>query len=150
MDLRRWVFTAALAALAGCSVTPRPVAFEVGAVEFSGGDEIVVEEVCSSSGQIAPGAVVTVRGRYRLASKDSGNLYLGTTTHGDSVPQGDDVVSGCLVTRGKGAFELQHRMPAPGYLHLTFYDVQSGLPFGGKYFGSGESLLVAKNWSYAR
>lgn len=150
MEPRRWLCTAALAALAGCAAAPRPVAFEVGAAEFSGGDEIVVEEVCSSSGQIAPGSLVTVRGKYRLASRDSGRLYLGTTTHGASPDQGDDVVSSCTVARGLGAFELQHRIPAPGYLHVTFYDVPSGEPFGGRYFGSGESLLVAKNWPYAR
>jgi hypothetical protein len=151
MNLQRWVCMAAMAALAGCSAAaPMPVAFEVGAFQFSGGDEILVEEVCSSSGHIAPGAVVTVRGRYRLASRDSGNLYLGTTTHGHSSVLGDDTASSRLVARGSGAFELQHRIPASGYLHVTFYDVQSGAPFGGKYFGRGESLLVAKDWSYAR
>src|SRR5690606_6089602 len=142
---------AAIAALVGCSASaPLPVAFEVGAVEFSGGDEIVVEEVCSSSGQIAPGAVVTVRGKYRLVSRDSGTLYLGTTTHGTTQVHSDTTGSRCIVARGSGEFELRHRIPAPGYLHVTLYDVQSGAPFGGKYFGRGESLLVAKNWSYAR
>lgn len=151
MNLRRWVCTAALAALAGCAASaPVPVAFEIGAAEFSGGDEIVIEEVCSSSGQLDPGAVVTVRGTYRLASRDSGSLYLGTTTQGTAAVAGDASASSCVVARGSGAFVLQHRMPAPGHLHVTFYDVQSGAPFGGKYFGRGAGLLVAKDWSYAR
>lgn len=152
MDLRRWMCAAALAALSGCSaVAPQPVAFELGAVQFSGGDEIAVEEVCSSTGQLDAGALVTVRGKYRLASRDVGTLYLGTTTHGvvrDA--HGDAPSSSVTVARGSGTFELQHRIPAPGYLHVTFYDLSSGGPFGGQYFGHGQSLLVAKDWSYAR
>lgn len=151
MDLRRWVCTAALAALAGCAASARlPVAFEIGATEFAAGDEIVVEEVSSSSGQLDPGAVVTVRGKYQLASRDSASLYLGTTTRGPAAVHGDASASSCVVARGSGKFELQHRIPAPGHLHVTFYDLQSGASFGGRYFGRGESLLVTKGWSHAR
>lgn len=149
--LSRFVPAAFLAVLAACAAAPpQPVAFESGAVEFHAGDEIVVDEVLSSRGRIEPGALLTVRGRYRLASRDSGTLYLGTTVEGDGAVAGEGQTGSCIVARGEGTFELQHRVPAPCHPHVTFYDVGSGAPFGGRYFGNGPSLLLAKNWSYAR
>lgn len=151
MNLRSWLYTVAVTVLVGCTTSaPRSVAFELGAMEFFGGDGIVVEEVCSSSGQLDPGAVVTVRGKYHLATRDSGTLYLGTTTQATVAADGEPIASSCIVARGSGSFELRHRIPGPGHLHVTFYDLQSGAPFGGQYFGRGESLLIAKDWPYVR
>lgn len=138
---------AALLLVAGCATVSPGVPFEVGATEFHGDDRIVIEEVVSDRGDLSPGATVTVRGRYRLASREVGTLYFGTTTRGQEVE--GNVGGRREVSRGSGQFELEHRIPAPGYLHVTFYDVESSAPFGGTYFGRGDSLLTAKSWSYS-
>ncbi len=70
-------------------------------------------------------------------------------TPGEGAVAGEGPTGSCIVARGEGTFELQHRVPAPGHPHVTFYDVRSGEPFGGRYFGNGPSLLLAKNWSSA-
>jgi hypothetical protein len=45
-------------------------------------------------------------------------------------------------------FVLEHTVPGPGYPHVTFYDLETGKPFGGSYFGSGDSLLIQKQLWY--
>lgn len=142
---------AVLAALAACSTTNgKSTAFELGAAEFHGGDTLVLDEVRSSTGTFAPGSLVTIRGRYRLASRESGTLHFGTTVQEGADAGPAEPKARLVVARGGGTFELEHRVPSPGHLHVTFYDVVSGQPFGGQYFGKGESLLVAKSWPYAR
>ena len=142
---------ALVSALAACATSaPGDVRFELGAAEFPGGDEIVVDHVASSTGDFSPGAVVTVRGRYVLASRATGRLELGTTETGSAGERFMSPNEQVVVDRGSGQFELAHRVPAAGFLHVTLYDPDSGRPFGGQYFGRGDSLLVAKDWSYAR
>ena len=65
------------AVVAGCSTsadtaTRSPVAFEIGAREFTLGDEVVIEELLSTGPDISRGDFVTVRGSYRLESRRSG------------------------------------------------------------------------------
>jgi hypothetical protein len=137
--------------LAACAtVGSRHVPFELGAAEFHGGDRVTIEDVQSTTGSFSPGSVVTVRGRYSLASRHTCTLYLGTTvTEGDR-SDSSDARQSCRVAHGSGAFELQHHIPAEGWLHVTLYDVGTGQPFAGQYFGSDRTLLVAKDWSYSR
>lgn len=141
----------AIAILSVACATPSPagIRFELGAMEFHGGDALVIENVQSTTGGFAPGSLVTVRGRYHLASRDSGTLLLGTTTQGTAT-QDPEPAGHVPVARGSGSFELQHRIPAAGHLHVTFYDPATGAPFGGQYFGTGDTLLQTKNWSYER
>lgn len=137
---------AAACSTLGSGSTP----FELGAAEFPSGDAIVIQEVSSTTGDFSPGAVVTVRGRYSLVSRGTGHLYLGTTTREPVPGRRDSPTEQVTVQRGAGQFELQHEVPAPGFLHVTFYDPQTHQPFGGQYFGKGDSLLVAKSWAYSR
>lgn len=140
-----------LAALAACASAPsQPTAFELGASEFRDGDELVIEDVRSSTGSFSAGSEVTIRGRYRLASRDAGVLYFGTTVQEGASAGPAQPKSAFDVVRGAGEFEFVHRVTTPGHLHLTFYDAVFGQPFGGQYFGKGESLLLAKTWAYAR
>lgn len=140
-----------LAASTACSTVPDAgIPFELGAAEFHGGDRIVIEHVQSTTGGFAPGSLVTIRGSYHLASRDAGTLYFGTTTNDPAYSQQPEPEAQEKVTRGSGTFALQHRIPAAGHLHVTLYDLDSGQPFGGQYFGRDDSLLVTKAWAYAR
>ena len=147
-----------LVALASCAAIANPpskdgspATFELGAAEFLDDDLIVVEQVLSSSGQITAGATLTVRGKYALGSREAAWLYLGvtaTTSDGATTKVGPHQRS--EVPLGEGDFELRLVVPGPGYPHVTFYDVATGKPFGGLYFGSGDSLLRTQAWTNAR
>lgn len=127
------------------------VAFDVGATEFSSGDRIVVERVHSSTGQIAPGAALTVRGTYELRSRETALLYLGVTaTTSVGAVAAVESRQHSEIALGSGQFELTYVVPGPGYPHVTFYDSATGKPFGGVYFGTGETLLQTKSWVSAR
>ncbi len=126
---------------------PYSLPIELGAVEFYGGDGIVIEEIRGTAPEFVPGEDYLLRGRYDLASENSALLLLSTTeteTHGSRSTKSDQRLS---VQKGSGQFELRHAMPAPGYPHLTFYR-SSGSPIGGMYFGTGETVLAEKSWSY--
>ncbi|MEZ5987796.1 MAG: hypothetical protein R3F30_01450 [Planctomycetota bacterium] len=150
----RIVAVIVLATLATCRSTSGSagsgtIPVELGARAFNGGDDIVIEEVASDRGDLGPGAVVTVRGRYRLGSRERATLYFGTTVTTDvRAPDSPDEQE--VVGEGDGTFELTHRVPGPGYLHLTYYDLGSGRPFGGVYFGRGDGVLREMTWSYTR
>ena len=127
------------------------VSFDVGAAEFPCGDLVVVEEVHSSTGQIAPGAALTVCGRYELRSREKASLYLGVTaTTSVGASAAVDPRQQSEVALGSGNFELTYVVPGPGYPHVTFYDSATGQPFGGVYFGKDETLLRTKSWTNAR
>lgn len=140
-----------LVASTACATVPADgIPFELGAAEFHGGDRIVIDHVHSTTGGFAPGSLVTIRGSYQLASRDAGTLYFGTTTTDPACVRQPEPAEHGKVTRGSGTFALQHRIPAAGHLHVTFYDLDSGQPFGGQYFGKDDSLLVTKAWAYTR
>ena len=137
--------------LAACSsVAPDGLAFELGAAEFHQGDQLVIEQAHSSTGAFEPRAVVTILGRYTLASRPNGTLYFGTTRTEGTGTRAMQPGARLEVSQGSGTFELQHEVPGPGHLHVTFYDPQSGAAFGGQYFGVGDTLLVEKGWAYQR
>ena len=137
-----------------------PIAFELGANELAVGDEITIEELRGTSSVPAPGVVVTVRGKCKLCSHESGLLYFGTTTIAPKQSM-ESTVSGhstnsvrerqtCVMPRGTNSFELTQRIPATGYMHVTLYEVDSGLPFSSLYFGQGEGVLRKKSWTNKR
>ncbi len=133
------------------SADAEDIAFELGAIEFPVDDLVLIEAVRSSVGAITPGAVLTVSGEYTLRSRDRAALYFGTTeTETGDGPTPTDARQQVEVGLGSGRFELTQVVPGPGYPHVTFYDVSTGKPFGGLYFGNGETLLHVKAWSYAR
>jgi hypothetical protein len=148
---------AIIGSIPACSVAPagieaRPISFEVGVRDFGPRDDLVIDEVRSTDTTLSAGSLVTVRGRYRLGTRESARLYLGTTTSGT---QGSDVLpeQQTRVDRGDGSFELVHRIPAAGHLHVTYYDPNSGRPFGGLYFGQSTGdldVLRSKSWAYDR
>ena len=116
------------------------VPFELGPQHFTGGDQIVIEQVAASSPELAVGDTVTVRGRYVLSTKDKAQLclYLATSDAVGAEPvlstQKMDVV------KGSGTFELTEVVKHPGHLHLSFYPVPAGRRLGTVYFGSTQQM----------
>lgn len=143
-----------LLATPGCCLLPathslvEPVEFELGAQDFPGGDSIVIEEVIGEYGVLLPGSQVIVEGTYELVSREHGALLLSVTNSGADGPTVLEHGQQLLVERGAGTFELWMTMPDQGWPHVTFYDVDSGGPFAGVYFGVGESVLHEKSWPY--
>ncbi|MDF1800625.1 MAG: hypothetical protein P1V81_15720 [Planctomycetota bacterium] len=125
-----------------------PVEFELGAQDFPGGDAILIERVLGDYGALVPGTTVVVEGTYELNSRDRGVLYLGVTNSGADGATAIEPGQQLEVERGAGAFALWITMPDQGWPHLTFYDPEAGGPFGGVYFGVGESVLHEKQWRY--
>ncbi len=139
---------AALGSLLAASCVTNPsdassgIPFEIGASELPFGDGLVIESVDSSTEDFSKGAVLTVRGTYDLRSRNRALLYLGTTTSGSPTERGrGPALHTKVIDQGSESFELVHTIPGPGYPHLTFYDLETGHPFGGFYFGSGTTLL---------
>lgn len=131
-----------LVALAACvSVANDPVAFELGSTAFFEGDAIVIDAVRSSTGDFRAGAELVVSGHYTLSSRERAVLYFGTTSS-DPLTQ----VSAEDVPAGSGSFQLAHVLPASGRPHLSFYDKETGKPFGGVSFGTGDYLRAAEAW----
>lgn len=123
------------------------VPIELGEAEFYDGDSITITEIRGSHATVAKGGTYVVKGRYHLASRDGARLLLSVTAtegSGRSETEPDSVTT---VAKGDGEFTLVKRVDVAGYPHLTFYGAD-GHPFGGVYFGHGESLLGKKGWSY--
>ncbi len=121
------------------------VAFQIGAVEFSAGDSIRIDGVFGDRPELEPGGRYVVRGAYILESRSEANLLLSVTAHEDA-PQSRG--SSLALTRGRGTFELTMDLNGSGWPHLTMYDLETGKPFSGMYFGLGSTLLVEKSWRY--
>jgi hypothetical protein len=123
------------------------VPVELGDAEFYDGDTIAITEIRGTETLLRPGGTFLVKGRYHLASHDNATLLFSVTaTHGTGrapIP----VDSRLAVSRGDGEFALVTTINGAGYPHLTFYG-SDGHPFGGVYFGNGESVLPKKTWSY--
>ncbi|MFT5199371.1 MAG: hypothetical protein ACI87O_002040 [Planctomycetota bacterium] len=131
------------------SIGSHPLDIEIGASDYPFGDGIEIESVASSTGRIEGESVLTVRGTYDLSSRDSATLYLGTTSTSSAIVTPRSAVkNSSVIKKGAGQFVLEHTVPGPGYPHVTFYDLETGKPFGGSYFGSGDSLLIQKQLWY--
>ncbi|MGO9244319.1 MAG: tetratricopeptide repeat protein [Verrucomicrobiia bacterium] len=126
----------------------RSVIWLTGPSFFRQGDSIMITEVRASSSEFKVGDTVKVTGRYTLASKPRALLCLNVTATG----KGDAWESQALeqelqVPQGSGEFVLPATIQQAGHLHLTFYDVDTGNPFGGFYFGTGPQMQEIANWN---
>jgi len=123
-----------------------PVAVVLGPKAFRDGDVIEITAVRATSPKLEQGDSVTVRGRFRLASRDQAELALFLTqTEGDGGDE-TDASQVVRVKRGGGDFELRATIRHRGVLHLTLYD-ERGWPFGGVYFGTAAQMKRIEGWS---
>ena len=106
--------------------------------------------VDSSSGDFTVGSTLTVSGSYALVSRDQAKLYFGVTetdaSTKSSVEQPDCALQ---LNAGTGTFEMSHTLQAEGFPHVTFYDLDSGKPFGGVYFGRDGNVFSHELTHYA-
>lgn len=121
------------------------VSFVFGQKKFKDGDGIIIQQVLATSPKFAVGDKVVVRGLYQLKSKEKATLALFLTQTGGD---GRDVVSPSQtleVKEGSGPFELVYTVAHPGALHVTFYSIPNGMPFGGVYFGTEAQMKSVAN-----
>jgi len=119
------------------------VPIQLGAKAFRDGDAIQIEEVRSTSPDLGQGDTITVKGNYRLGSKSKASLQLLVTqTEGDGSEK-IEAMQTFPATHGFEPFEVTITVKHRGYLHLTFYDTESGQPFGGTYFGTEKQMNQA-------
>lgn len=119
--------------------------FVVGQTIFKPGDAITIQQVLATSPNFAVGDKVVVRGQYQLKSKDKAKLALFLTQIGD---HGKELVAPAQVTKiaeGSGTFELVYEIAHAGALHLTFYSIPEGKPFGGVYFGTASQMKTIES-----
>ncbi len=123
------------------------VSFVLGSKKFKDGDAIFIHQVRATSPKLEIGDTVVVRGRFDLQSKEKATLALYLTqTEGD----GEERVSPTQrmeIKKGTGAFELVYEIKHTGALHLTFYSIPDGKPFGGVYFGTWSQMEKIKGWT---
>ena len=125
----------------------KSVQVRLGAKAFRDGDVIQIDEVQSTSPDLEQGDTVTVKGHYRLDSKKAASLQLLVTqVKGDGLEE-TDAKQIVKATTGFNPFEVTITVKHKGYLHLTFYDNESGKPFGGTYFGTAKQMRKATDVS---
>lgn len=123
-------------ACVACATTGlREIRFRITSEQFEAGDSIVVQQIVASSPQLKIGDTVVVRGQYRLQSRPQAALGFFLTTKGPSGPTPVSPKQRLEISAGTGSFELEHVVPADGFLHVSFYGRPSGSSFGGVYFG---------------
>ena len=111
------------------------VDFTLGPSQFRDRDVIEIEVVKATSETYQLDDTVTIRGRYKLSSRDCANISVTVTqTQGDGKSR---VLPGQRqqVTKGTGEFELVIHLRHEGYLHVDFFPCENGSGFGGLYFG---------------
>ena len=117
------------------------VTVKLGAKAFRDGDVIKIDEVRSTSPKLEQGDTVTIKGHYRLESRDAASLQLLLTQINGKGFEESDKQQLLNITRARfRPFEVTITVKHKGYLHLTFYDTKSGKPFGGTYFGTAEQM----------
>jgi len=126
---------------------PHAVQFELGKSEFAPGDGITILQMRGTSEVIKVGETYSVDGTYELASHDGADLAFYATTIGASGPTPVDPQQHIKVKKGSGSFHLVKTMGQDGYLHVSFYPLESGSGFGGVYFGQRDRVLHA--WSHS-
>ena len=117
---------------------------------FKDGDSITITEVKATSPDLKTGNKVIVKGRYTLSSKSKASLSLFATDKkgpgkGEIRPEQKIDISA-----GQGEFELSTTLEYDGYLHVTFYSIAKGKPFGGLYFGTAKQMEEIKHWDVRR
>ncbi|HTQ51360.1 MAG TPA: M56 family metallopeptidase, partial [Candidatus Acidoferrales bacterium] len=122
-------------------------AFVLGPQKFREGDAISIQQVLATSPGFEMGDHVVVRGRYHLQSKEEAELCLFLTqTEGDGKERMSSVER-MGMKKGSGEFELTYDVKHIGVLHLTFYGIPDGKPFGGVYFGTAQQMAKIKDWT---
>jgi PEGA domain/HEAT repeats len=122
------------------------VSHTVGVKSFRPGDSITITEVKATSPDLKLGDTVVVKGYYTLVSEPKASLCLfATATKGSgSSPIRPGQTLG--INKGEGQFELSETLDCDGYLHVTFYSVPGGKPFGGLYFGTAKQMKDIEHW----
>ena len=123
------------------------IPFVLGPKKFKAGDGIVIEQVLANSPNLAAGDRVVVRGQYLLASKENATLLLVLTQTGGAVKENVFPTQMMKLERGTGGFELAYEVKHTGVLHLTYYGLADGKPFGGIYFGTKPQMDGIKDWT---
>jgi hypothetical protein len=147
---RLFIVALALSSLAAASPpVQRGVRTVLGPKAFRDGDVIEITDVTATSSRLEPGDSVTVRGRARLTTRSSADLslYLTQTESGGATES--DATQTVKIERGLHKFKLKTVIKHRGMLHVTFYDPESGKPFGGVYFGTAEQMKKAAKWDVA-
>jgi hypothetical protein len=123
-----------------------PAPTVLGPKAFRDGDVIEITDVHATSPRLEQGETVTVRGRFRLNSQKEAHLALYLTqTEGDGMEEVD--ARQTMQAHGlRGEFELTTTIAHRGMLHVTYYDPESGKPFGGVYFGTREQMKEIADW----
>jgi hypothetical protein len=123
-----------------------PAPTVLGPKAFRDGDVIEITDVQATSSRLEQGDTVIVRGRYRLASQKNAQLalYLTETESGGATEV--DPRQTMQVDSLRGEFELTTTIAHRGALHVTYYDNDSGKPFGGVYFGTREQMERIADW----
>lgn len=141
-----WMLWSAFAAMPP-SLAPVPTV--LGPKGFRDGDVIIITDVQSTSPRLEQGDTVTVRGRFRLKSREDAHLALYlTATEGDGVGKVDPQQT-MHINGPRGAFELTTTIENRGVLHVTLYDSQTGQGFGGVYFGTADQMKGIEGWDWA-
>jgi len=118
----------------------------VGVKFFKDGDSVTISEVKATSPDLKTGDKVIVKGRYTLSSKPKASLSLFATDKkgpGKGEVRPDQKID---ISVGQGEFELSTTLEYDGYLHVTFYSIVEGQPFGGLYFGTVKQMEEIKQW----
>ena len=123
------------------------IPFVLGPKKFKAGDAIVIEQVLATTPNLAAGDRVVVRGQYLLASKENATLLLVLTQTEGAVNENVSPTQMMKLERGTGAFELAYEVKHTGVLHLTYYGLADGKPFGGVYFGTKPQMDGIKDWT---
>jgi len=113
---------------------------------FSDGDSIAITEVKATSPDLKTGDKVIVKGHYTLSSKPKASLSLFATDKkgpgkGETRPEQKIDISA-----SQGEFELSTTLEYDGCLHVTFYSIAEGKPFGGLYFGTAKQMEEIVHW----
>jgi len=142
-----WNTNKRLAAVANKPVAPvatefsHVVNFEQGETRFLEGDKITILEVRGTAETFLPGNSYQIKGTYTLASHDRATLaaYITATEAGEGESRSLEIQH-TIVDQGDGTFTLILPMNCKGWPHVSFYPAKGGSSFGGKYFGTGDSL----------
>jgi hypothetical protein len=141
------VISLVLAAV-GVGTPPVQVGVQValGPKAYRDGDVIEITDVTATSAKLEQGDSVTVKGRVRLASRQSAQLGLYLTQTEGSGAEETDRGQWRIVSKGLAEFELKTTIKHRGYLHVTLYDAATSKPFGGVYFGTPEQMERIGDW----
>jgi hypothetical protein len=123
-----------------------PAPTVLGPKAFRDGDVIEITDVQATSPRLEQGDTAIVRGRYRLESQKNAHLALFLTQTESGGATEVDPRQTMQVDALRGEFELTTTIAHRGVLHVTFYDNESGKPFGGVYFGTRDQMEQVADW----